>query len=71
MLAIDDELEEAFYQRNDVTYFYDHCTYDTAKKQLEKIIIDFRTGICCRNESGCEYSYQLEKRDHQQLHNCG
>ncbi|MZT12367.1 ISL3 family transposase, partial [Catenibacterium sp. co_0103] len=29
--------------RNDVTYFYDHCTYDTAKKQLEKIIIDFRS----------------------------
>ncbi len=28
MLAIDDELEEAFYQRNDVTYFYGHCTYD-------------------------------------------
>ena len=43
MLAIDDELEEAFYLRNDVTYFYDHCTYDTAKKQLEKIIIDFRS----------------------------
>lgn len=36
-------LEEAFYLRNDVTYFYDHCTYDTAKKQLEKIIIDFRS----------------------------
>ena len=47
--------------RNDVTYFYDHCTYDTAKKQLEKIIIDFRSIRCCRNESGCEYSYQLEK----------
>ena len=43
MLAIDDELEDAFYLRNDVTYFYDHCTYDTAKKQLEKIIIDFRS----------------------------
>lgn len=43
MLNIDDELEEAFYLRNDVTYFYDHCTYDTAKKQLEKIIIDFRS----------------------------
>ena len=41
MLAIDDELEEAFYLRNDVTYFYDHCTYDTAKKQLEKIINSF------------------------------
>lgn len=43
MLAINDELEDAFYLRNDVTYFYDHCTYDTAKKQLEKIIIDFRS----------------------------
>lgn len=43
MLSIDDELEEAFYLRNDVTYFYDHCTYDTAKKHLEKIIIDFRS----------------------------
>ena len=43
MLDIDDELEEAFYLRNDVTYFYDHCIYNTAKKQLEKIIIDFRS----------------------------
>ena len=43
MLTIDDELEDAFYLRNDVTYFYDHCTYDTAKKKLEKIIIDFRS----------------------------
>ena len=43
MLAIDDDLEEAFYLRKDVTYFYDHCTYDTAKKKLEKIIIDFRS----------------------------
>ncbi|WP_444195824.1 transposase [Catenibacterium sp.] len=43
MLAIYDELEEAFYLKNDVTYFYDYCTYDTEKKQLEKIIIDFRS----------------------------
>lgn len=45
MLAIDDDLEEAFYLRNDVTYFYEQCTYGTAKKQLEKIIIDFRSSI--------------------------
>lgn len=36
------ELEDAFYLNNDITYFYDYCTYDTAKKQFEKILIDFR-----------------------------
>ena len=25
----------------------------------------------CRDEHFCEYSYQLEKRNHQQFHNCG
>ena len=43
MLAIDDELEDAFHFKNDVTYFLNHCTHDTAKKQLEKIIINFRS----------------------------
>ena len=36
MLAIDDELEEAFYLRNDVTYFYDYCIM-TLQRTFEKM----------------------------------
>lgn len=42
MLKADNDLDIASDLKDEVTNFYKKCKYDTAKKRLEEIIIDFR-----------------------------